>query len=410
MTAAILQAVPSKAAMSEASIRPRPSIAAIGAGIVAAVVGFGSSFPVIVQALKEVGASSGEVASGLMALSLLMGVSAIILSVRTRVPISIAWSTPGAALLISTGMVDGGFPAAVGAFLLTGVLIIVAAVVRPFREIVSSIPTSLANAMLAGIVMQLCLAPVEAIGVVPQYVLPVIAIWVVMLRFARLYAMPAAVAATTAIIVATTDLPVASPGELLPHPVFVMPVFTWGAVVSIAIPLFIVTMASQNIPGIAVLQAYGYKPHVRETFLTTGIGTVLGAPFGGHAINYAAITAAICAGPDADPDPHRRWLAALASGIFYVFFGFAATFATVLIAASPPLLIQAVAGLALMGVLASSLLGAMQAAGDRDAAVVTFVVAASGLSFYGIGAAFWGLIAGAAILLLSRWRRGAGTS
>ena len=132
---------------------------------------------------------------------------------------------------------------------------------------------------------------------------------------------------------------------------------------------------------------------------------MLGVPFGGQAINYAAITAAICAGPDADPDPRRRWVAAFTSGIFYMVFGFAATFATVLIAASPPLLIQAVAGLALMGALASSLLGAMQAADDRDAAIVTFVVAASGLSFLGIGAAFWGLIAGAAMMALSRWRR-----
>lgn len=391
--------------MTEVAAPSRVSYSAIGAGITAAVVGFGSSFPVVVQGLASVGASEQEAASGLMALSILMGLSAVILSWRSRDPVSIAWSTPGAALLISTGVVDGGFPAAVGAFLLTGLLIVIAAAVRPFRDLVSAIPSSLANAMLAGILLKLCLAPVEAMGTVPQYALPVVIVWAVMLRFARLYAVPVAVAVTALIIVASTDLPVGSTAVFLPDPVLIFPDFTWSAMVSIAIPLFIVTTASQNVPGIAVLQAYGYRPRIRETFLVTGFGTMIGAPFGGQAINYAAITAAICAGPDADPDPRRRWVAAFTSGVFYIVFGFAATFATVLIAASPPLLIQAVAGLALMGALANSLLGAMQAADDRDAAIVTFVVAASGLSFLGVGSAFWGLIAGGAMLLLSRWRR-----
>jgi len=391
--------------MSEAAVSTRLSVAAIGAGIVAALVGFGSSFPVVVQGLTAVGATDREAASGLMALSILMGLAAIILSFRSRTPVSIAWSTPGAALLIATGVADGGFPAAVGAFLLTGVLIVVAGVVRPFRDLVSSIPSTLANAMLAGIILKLCLAPVEAVGVIPQYALPVIAVWLVLLRFARLYAVPVAVAVAAVMIVLSTELPVGSAAELLPDPVLIAPAFTWGATVSIAIPLFIVTMASQNIPGIAVLQAYGYTPRVRETFVVTGAATAFGAPFGGQAINYAAITAAICAGPDADPNPDRRWVAAFTAGILYVLLGFAATFATVLIGASPPLLIQAVAGLALLGALGNALLGAMREAADRDAAIVTFVVAASGLSFFGIGAAFWGLVAGGAAMLLSRWRR-----
>lgn len=391
--------------MSEAAASSRLPIAAIGAGIVAALVGFGSSFPVVVQGLTAVGATDREAASGLMALSILMGLAAILLSLRSRTPVSIAWSTPGAALLISTGVADGGFPAAVGAFLLTGALIVGAGILKPFRDLVSLIPSSLANAMLAGILLKLCLAPVEAAGVIPQYALPVIIIWLVLLRFARLYAVPVAVAVAAAMIVMSTDLPVGSVAEMLPDPVLITPSFTWGATVSIAIPLFIVTMASQNIPGIAVLQAYGYTPRIRESFVVTGAATMLAAPLGGQAINYAAITAAICAGPDADPDPRRRWVAAFTSGVFYVIFGFAATFATVLIAASPPLLIQAVAGLALLGALGNSLLGAMQDPGDRDAAIVTFVVAASGLSFFGIGAAFWGLLAGGAAMLLARWRR-----
>ncbi len=379
--------------------------AALGAGLVAAFVGFGSSFPVIVQGLNAVGATSREAASGLMAVSILMGLAAIVLSWRSRQPVSIAWSTPGAALLISTGAVEGGFPAVVGAFLIAGALIVVAGLVRPFRDLVAAIPSSIASAMLAGIVLKLCLAPVEAIGLIPQYALPVIVIWAVMLRFARLYAMPVAVAVTAAIIVASTELPVSSAREILPAPVLVAPAFSWGALVSIAVPMFIVTMASQNIPGIAVLRAYGYRTRVRETILATGLGSMVAAPFGGVSINYAAITAVICAGPDAGPDPDRRWIAAFSAGVVYVGFGFAATFATVLIAASPPLLIQAVAGLALMGALGNALLAAMQDKDDRDAAIVTFVVAASGLSFFGIGAAFWGLAAGGAMLALSRWRQ-----
>lgn len=378
--------------------------AAIGAGIVAALVGFGSSFPVVIQGLAAVGASEREAASGLMALSILMGLCGIVLSLRSRDPISIAWSTPGAALLISTGAVEGGFPAAVGAFAVTGVLIVVAALVRPFRDMVAAIPPALANAMLAGILLKLCLAPVEAVGVIPAYALPVIAVWAAMLMFARLYAVPVAVALAAAMIVASAELPVGSAADLLPDPVLILPSFGWGAIVSISIPLFIVTMASQNIPGIAVLRANGYVPNVREGFLVTGLATVIAAPLGGHAINYAAITAAICAGPDADPDPRRRWVAAVTCGLLYVALGLAATFATVLIAASPPLLIQAVAGLALLGALGGALLGAMQDVGHRDAAIVTFVVAASGLSFFGIGAAFWGLLAGAAMMGLARLR------
>jgi len=390
--------------MSETATASRFPIAPISAGLIAAVVGFGSSFPVVVQGFQSVGASEQEAASGLMALAILMGLSAMILSWRSRTPVSVAWSTPGAALLISTGAVDGGFPAAVGAFLLTGLLIVIAGVVKPFRDIVSSIPSSIANAMLIGILLKLCLAPVEAMGVIPQYALPVVLVWAVMMRFARLYAVPVSVALTAAIIVATADF-TGSGASIAPDPVLVTPQFNWQAMVSLAIPLFVVTMASQNIPGIAVLQAYGYKPRVRETFLVTGVGTMIGAPFGAQAINYAAITAVICAGDEAGPDKDRRWIAAFTSGVFYVLFGFAATFATVLIAASPPLLIQAVAGLALMGALGNALLGAVREPQDRDAATITFVVAASGMTFLGIGAAFWGLIAGGAILLLHRFRR-----
>ncbi|MCC6469756.1 MAG: benzoate/H(+) symporter BenE family transporter, partial [Alphaproteobacteria bacterium] len=185
----------------------------------------------------------------------------------------------------------------------------------------------------------------------------------------------------------------------------VTPEFSLTAVIGVAVPLFIVTMASQNIPGMAVLNINGYRPEAGPLFRVTGIFTLLSAPFGGHAVNLAAITAALCAGPDADPEPARRYWASVIAGAVYVVLGLLAGAATAFISASPPILIEAVAGLALLGAFGSALLGAVTAAEDREAAIVTFVVTASGLSFFSISGAFWGLVAGGAIMALARWRK-----
>ncbi|MBN9060718.1 MAG: benzoate/H(+) symporter BenE family transporter, partial [Rhizobiales bacterium] len=194
--------------------------------------------------------------------------------------------------------------------------------------------------------------------------------------------------------------------HMTPDITFVWPVFTLQGLVSLAIPLFIVTMASQNLPGIAVMKANGYEPPVHTVFVSTGIASILAAPFGGHTINFAAITAAMCAGPDAHPDPARRWVAPVAGGLFYLVLGLGATLAAALLAVAPAVLIQAATGLALLGAFAGALAGAISVPAHRDAAMVTFVTAASGLSFFGIGAAFWGLIAGGAFMLLNRkWSR-----
>ncbi|MDF3074798.1 MAG: benzoate transporter [Alphaproteobacteria bacterium] len=380
------------------------SIQALATGILAAIVGFASSFPVVLQGLTAVGASQREAASGLMALSLAMGVCAIYLSLRHRQPISIAWSTPGAALLATSATVDGGFATAVGAFLVCGALIVVAGMWKKLGEMVASIPASLANAMLAGVLLGLCLAPVKAAAQAPALALPVIAVWAVLVVFRRLYAVPVAVALTMVLIGVTTPLEGLASASLLPDPVLIAPHFSIAGVVGIALPLFIVTMASQNIPGIAVLNANGYRPEPSPLFRTTGLYSLASAPFGGHAVNLAAITAALCAGPDAHPDPARRYWAAIVAGIAYLAFGLLASLATAFISASPPILIQAVAGLALLGALASAMMGAVAKIEDREAAVVTFVVTASGLSFFGISGAFWGLVAGGLILAMTRWR------
>jgi benzoate membrane transport protein len=380
------------------------SVQALAAGLLAAFVGFASSFAVIVAGLIGVGASQGEAASGLMALAVSMGLCAVVLSLRSKQPISIAWSTPGAALLATAGAAEGGFAAAVGAFIVTAGLIILAGLWKPLGRWVAAIPSPLANAMLAGVLFGLCLAPVKAVAAFPLLGLAIIAIWAVVFVFRRLYAVPVAVLVTAVLIIATTDLPAMDPAALWPAPVLVMPSFTLSALVGIALPLFIVTMASQNIPGIAVLSANGYHPAPGPLFTATGVFSLFSAPFGGHAVNLAAITAALCAGPDAHPDPARRYWAAVVAGLAYVLFGLLAGAATAFISASPPILIESVAGLALIGAFGSAIMGAVTAPQDREAAVLTFLVTASGLTFFGISGAFWGLIAGGAMLALMRWK------
>ncbi|HEY1720983.1 MAG TPA: benzoate/H(+) symporter BenE family transporter [Magnetospirillaceae bacterium] len=380
------------------------SLQAGAAGALAGFVGFASTFAVIINGLTKVGASPEQAASGLMAAALAMGLCGIVLSTVSRLPISSAWSTPGAALLATTGAVDGGFEAAVGAFLLTGALIVLSGLFKPLGRWVASIPAPLANAMLAGVLLELCFAPVRAVAEHPLPALAIILAWLIVAKLKRVLAMPAAVIVAAIAIAATTHLSAASFGSPWPHPVLVTPTLSIGAVIGIALPLFIVTMASQNIPGIAVLSVNGYHPPPGRLFVATGLFSIVGAFFGGHTVNLAAITAAMCAGPDANPDPKKRYWAAIIAGLIYVIFGLLAGVAAAFIGASPPILIEAVAGLALLGAFGSSVMNAVNAPVDREAAVVTLLVTASGVGFLGISGAFWGLIAGGIVMLVTRWR------
>ena len=378
------------------------SLPAFAAGVLSAFVGFASTFAVIIRGLVAVGASPAQAASGLLALSVVMGLGAIWVSLRLRMPISIAWSTPGAALLASTAVPAGGFSAAVGAFLVTAVLLILAGVWKPLGRWVEQIPSALANAMLAGVLLNLCLAPARAVAQMPLAGLAIVGTWVVVARFRRVLAVPAAVVVTAGVIASTVTLPAGDGAALWPAPVLVWPSFDLSALISIALPLFIVTMASQNIPGMAVLALNGYRPPAGRMFRATGIMSLLAAPFGGHALNMAAITAAICAGPDVHPDPAKRYWSATIAGAGYILFGLLASAATVFIGAAPPILIEAVAGLALPNAPNSAINGAVHDPAEREPAIVAFMVAASGLSFLGIGSAFWGLIAGFALRTISR--------
>ncbi|WP_292786369.1 MULTISPECIES: benzoate/H(+) symporter BenE family transporter [unclassified Microbacterium] len=368
----------------------------IVAGIVTALVGFTSSFAVVLTGLDAVGASAAQAASGLLAVSLAMGLACIVLAWRYRMPITAAWSTPGAALLVATGSVEGGWPAAVGAFLVTAALILLTALWPALGALIARIPPSIAQAMLAGVLLPLCLAPITGVVANPWGVVPVVLTWLVFARLAPRWAVPLAFVAAAAVVAvslvsAGTRV---DPAVLLPRFELTMPAFTVGALVGIALPLFIVTMASQNVPGIAIMRSFGYEVPWRPAMLVTGLGTALGAPAGGHAINLAAISAALAASPDADPDPDRRWLAGVSTGASYLVLGaFSAAFATLVVLA-PTAVIPAVAGLALFGAFGAAVQQAIDDPGERLPAVVTFLVAASGIAVLGVSAAFWALVAG----------------
>ncbi|MGY3553530.1 benzoate membrane transport protein [Williamsia sp. R60] len=366
------------------------------AGVVTALVGFTSSFAVVLTGLRAVGASSEQAASGLFALCLVMSIGIAFLSLRYRMPITLAWSTPGAALLAGTAAPNGGFAAAIGAFVLVGVMVVATGLWPRLGSFVQAIPVSIAQAMLAGIVLPLCLEPVRAFADEPLAIAPVVVVWLVLTRYAKRWAVPAAfatAAAVIAVVLMTSDKAV-SADSLIPRLQFVQPEWTWQAAVGIAIPLYIVTMASQNLPGTAVMASFGYKIPWRAAMLTTGIGTAVAAPAGAHAANLAAISAALSAAPSADPDPRRRWIAAATGSPMYLILGVGSAAITALVAVAPAGLVETVAGLALLDTLAAALATSLRDENSRIAAVLTFVVAAAGFSALGIGSAFWALVAG----------------
>ncbi|MBB3041577.1 benzoate/H(+) symporter BenE family transporter [Nocardioides soli] len=371
------------------------------AGIVTAVVGTSSSFVVVLAGLAAVGATPEQAASGFLTLLITQALGMLWLSVRHRAPITLAWSTPGAALLISTGVVTGGWPAAVGAFVVTGLLVVLTGLVPALGDLVSRIPTSLARAMLAGVLVPICLEPVTGLADSPAYVAPVVLAWLVMHRISRRWAVPVSLAVALIVVVVAAGSSVAA-ADLVPSATWTTPHWTLQAVVSIGVPLYVVTMASQNVPGVAIAASYGYAVPWREAMTVTGIGTVAGAPFGGHAINLAAITAALTAGPTAGPDRSRRWIAAVTASATYLVLALCCAALTALVAAAPGDVMQAAAGLALLGTLAASLAGALADEDGREAAVVCFIVAASGVTVLGVGAAFWALVAGLVLRPLLR--------
>ncbi|MBO9828200.1 benzoate/H(+) symporter BenE family transporter [Xanthomonas sp. A2111] len=378
------------------------SLPALIAGFVTVLVGFTSSAAIVFQAARSVGASQAQIASWMWALGLGMGLTCIGLSLRYRMPVVTAWSTPGAALLIGSG---GGLPLsdAIGAFVVVAVLSALAGFSGLFERVLRRIPLSLASAMLAGVLLRFGLDVFVAMQHQLGMALAMFATYLLGRRAFPRYAVIATLLVGTAVAAGTGTLHLEAAQLRLAQPVLVWPTLSWQALFGIALPLFVVTMTSQNLPGVAAIRASGYAVPISPTIGWIGVVNTLLAPFGAYGLNLAAITAAICMGREAQEDPQRRYMAAVFAGVFYVLIGvFGATVAA-LFAAFPRELVMAIAGIALFGTIGNSLAAALREEHEREPALIAFLVTASGLSLFGIGAALWGLLAGAATLAL--WRR-----
>jgi benzoate membrane transport protein len=387
-------------------MRPAGLAQPIFAGLVAGITGFASSFALLIAGLRNVGATDDEAASGLLVLCVVPGLITVVLSTIYRIPISVVWSTPAAALLLaSSGTED--FNSAVGAFLLCGVLLVITGLWPWLARTVTRIPKPIASAMLAGILFPICLAPVTASVQEPLLALPIVLTWLVLAKLAPRFAVPAAVIVTVVVVMVSSSGVDLSGARAFPVLAPVLPGLDLAIVFGLGIPIYLVTMAGQNVPGFAVLRTFGFEhPPARAIFLSTGAGNLAAAPFGGFALNLAAMTAAMAAGPDAHPDREKRWVAGVAAGGSLAVLGLLSGAATVLVAASPPILITAVAGLALLGALIAAVTAALEEPAHRMVAIVTFLVAVSGVSIAGIGSAFWALLVGGIVMLwFLPWRR-----
>ncbi|WP_289298585.1 benzoate/H(+) symporter BenE family transporter [uncultured Reyranella sp.] len=375
-------------------------ISVAAAALVATIAGVGGTLPVVLAAAQAVGATPDQASSWVSGLGLATAASALLLSVRYRMPIITAWSTPGAALIASTAGVPN-FAAAVGAFVLAALLILLTAAVRPIGRLIEKIPASIAAAMLAGILLRLVMAMVEHVPTSPLLVLPLIALFLVARAF-----FPALV---SLIVLVAGALLAWSLGLVKPLPpiglstlVVTAPVWDIATLIGLGVPLYLVTMASQNLPGFAVLRGSGYQPPTQPILVVTGAASLGTAFLGAHTSNLAAISAALCTGPDAHPDPAQRWKA----GPFYaIFWGLIALFGASLVGlfgALPPALLATVAGTALLGSTAGALGIALAGDQDRLAAAGTLAVTVSGVTLMGVGSAFWGLVFGLLILGIDR--------
>ncbi len=382
------------------------TIQAVYMGLLAAFIGFAASFAIVLAGLTAMGASADEAATGLFFASMGMGLCSTWLPAVTRIPAAVAWSTPGAAFLASTAALPGGFAEAVGAMIFCGVLIVITGLIPALGRLVASIPKPVANALLAGVILKLCLAPAYALGSIPLLVLPILGAWLVGLSWNKLAAMPFALVAFLLVLFLAVDMPSGAAVLYADLPALtpVSPVLSWQSWISVGVPLYLVTMAGQNIPGFAVLELNGFTVKRQPLIRNTGLMSLLVAPFGAVPVNMSAITAAMMAGEDAGKERSTRYWAAIVSGVAYMGLAFTAGAVTSIASVAPPALITAVAGLALIPALVASLSHAFSDANQLEAPALTFLISASGMVMFGISGAFWGLTAGTLIWLAKRLR------
>lgn len=385
------------------------SLSAFTAGFVAVLVGFTSSVALVFQAAQAFGATPAQITSWMWALGLGVGLCCLVPSLLLRKPVMVAWSTPGAAVLASAGMA-GSFtmPEAVGAFLVCAALITLCGVTGWFEKLMDRIPMEIAAALLAGVLARFGLQAFAAAQTALGMVLAMLAAYLLGRRLLPRYAVVLTLLVGVAWAATAGRMEWSRVQWELALPVFTAPEFTWQAFVSLALPLFVVTMASQNMPGVAVIRATGYALPVSRLVSMTGIATLLLAPFGGYALNFSAITAAICMGPEAHEDKDRRYTAAVVCGAMYMVIGVFGAVVTGLLIAFPQELVLAIAGLALLGSIGGGLASALKEETHREAALITFLVTLSGVVIAGVGSAFWGVVAGVVALFVQKYGRRGG--
>lgn len=368
-------------------------LSAVTAGLLAMVIGVTSSAAIVFSAARAAGASDAELASWMLALGIGMGVTCIGLSLRFRSPVITAWSTPGAALL-ATGLSGFTLREATGAFLVSAALITLSGVTGWFARVMDRVPVPLAAALLGGVLVQFGIGLFSSMQHSFALVFTMFAVYLLCRRLLPRYAVLCALAAGVLVGALTDSLHLHGVRLAFAKPIFTAPSFSWQVVIGVALPLFVVTMASQNLPGVAVLRNDGYDVPVSPLITWTGLTNLVLAPFGAFGLNLAAITAAICTGPQAHPDPRRRYVAGVWAGVFYLVIGALGATVGSLLTALPPALVLGIAGIGLLGTIGSSLTSALSQDRWREAAVVTFLATASGIKVLGVGSAFWGLVAG----------------
>jgi len=377
------------------------SASAVVAGFVTVLVGFASASAIVFQAAGAVGASAAQLGSWMLALGVGMGLTCILLSLRYRAPVVTAWSTPGAALLV-TSAAGLSIEEATGAFLVSAALITLVGFSGWFERAMDRIPIPIASGMLAGVLLRFGLGLFTAMSTQLALALGMCLAYFAARRFVPRYAVIAALLVGVVLALVQGLLHVDAVHVALARPVWVTPRFTAGAVIGVALPLFVVTMASQNVPGVAVIRASGYTVPISPVIGWTGLANLVLAPLGGFTVTLAAITAAICMGREAHEDPRRRYVAAVFAGLFYLIVGIFGATVVALFLAFPPELVAAIAGLALLATIGNGLASAVRAENQREPALVTFLVTASGIAPAGIGSAFWGLVAGVVTLAILR--------
>ncbi|CAM2881599.1 benzoate/H(+) symporter BenE family transporter [Acinetobacter celticus] len=380
------------------------SVPAVFAGFITFLVGISVSAVLVIQAAQTLGANTEQITSWFWALGLAIGLSGLLLSWKFKYPVATSWSTAGLALILATGS-GYNLNEAIGAFLVCGLLTAILGFSGVFQKVLSYIPQSLTSAMLAGVLLKFGIALFASMQNEWAFILSLLVAYILSKRFWPRYSIVITVIAGIAMCPIFLNFSMPSIDFGMAKPVWVTPEFSSSAILGLALPLFVINMASQYLPGLAMIKSYGYNPHVNHLIGWTGMAQALLAPFGSYSVNIAAISAAISLDDQVHPDPQKRYIAGMSCGFFYILMGIFAATLTSFLMSFPAIFITALAGIALLGTISHNIAIAFHEVSDREAALLTFLFSASGIQFFGIGSAFWGLIFGFAVHLILKLRK-----